>query len=130
LGKQLFIESLEIRTDTAAETYRFEPGVNAITGPISSGKSSLLELIKYGLGGTALVMPAVRDNVRTVVLRFRAGDEHWEFTRALRSHVVQVYDLKSQESLGEWAATNRQNMRPHRARTHGGARAAWRLADH
>jgi hypothetical protein len=111
LGKKLFIESLEIRTDAAAATYRFKPGVNAITGPISSGKSSLLELIKYGLGGTALVMPAVRDNVRTVVLRFRAGDEHWEFTRALGSHVVQVYDLKSQEALGEWAATNRQNMR-------------------
>jgi hypothetical protein len=111
MGKKLFIESLEIRTDTAAQTYHFRPGVNAITGPISSGKSSLLELIKYGLGGKALVMPAVRDNVRTVVLRFRAGDEHWEFTRALRSHVVHVYDLKAQEALGEWAATNRQNMR-------------------
>lgn len=111
MGKRFVIDSLEVRTDTDSETYVFRTGVNAITGPVGSGKSSMLELLKYGLGGSAKVMPAVRDNVRTVKVRFRVGDEHWEFTRALRSHVVQVFDLKTQESLGAWAATNRQNMR-------------------
>ena len=110
MGKQLVIESLQVRTDSHSQTYEFKTGVNAVTGPISSGKSSMLELLKYGLGGSALVMPAVRDNVRTISIRFWAGDEHWEFTRSLGSNVVQVFDLTTQESLGEWAATNRQNM--------------------
>jgi len=111
MGKRLVIESLEVRTDTHTRLYEFGPGVNAVTGPIGSGKSSMLELLKYGLGGSAKVMPAVRDNVRTVVLRVMVGDEHWELTRGLGSPILQVYDLKLQESLGEWAATNRQNMR-------------------
>ncbi|USQ77806.1 AAA family ATPase [Ornithinimicrobium cryptoxanthini] len=111
MGKRLVIESLEVRTDTRSVTYVFRTGVNAVTGPVGSGKSSMLELLKYSLGGSAKVMPAVRDNVQSVKVKFRAGDEHWEFTRALRSHVVQVFDLKTQESLGEWAATNRQNSR-------------------
>lgn len=105
------IESLEVRTETDEKTYRFRTGVNAVTGPVGSGKSSMLELLKYGLGGSAKVMPAVRDHVRVVKVKFRAGDEHWEFSRELRSNVIQVIDLKTQESLGEWAATNRQNMR-------------------
>lgn len=111
MGSRLVFESLEVRTDTHSETYSFRTGVNAITGPVGSGKSSMLELLKYSLGGSAKVMPAVRDNVQTVKVKFRAGEEHWEFTRALRSHVVQVFDLKTQESLGEWSTTNRQNMR-------------------
>lgn len=111
MGKQLIIESLEIRTDTHAKTYEFRTGVNAVTGPVGSGKSSMLELLKYGLGGSAKVMPAVRDHVRLVKTTCRAGDEHWELTRELRSHVIQVTDLKTQEPLGTWAASNRQNMR-------------------
>lgn len=111
MGRRFIIESLEVRTDADAKTYGFQTGVNAVTGPVGSGKSSMLELLKYGLGGSAKVMPAVRDNVRVVKLRFRAGDEHWEFTRSLRSNLIQVFDLTTQESLGEWATTNRQNMR-------------------
>ena len=110
MGKRFVIESLQVRTDTDEKTYEFRTGVNAVTGPVGSGKSSMLELLKYGLGGSAKVMPAVRDNVRVVKVNFRAGDEHWEFTRQLRSNVIQVFDVKTQESLGEWAATNRQNM--------------------
>ncbi|MCZ4498334.1 MAG: hypothetical protein JWQ74_887 [Marmoricola sp.] len=110
MGKRLVIESLEVRTATHSRTYEFQTGVNAITGPVGCGKSSMLELLKYGLGGTAKVMPAVRDNVTTIKVKFWAGEEHWEFTRALRDPIIQVFDLTTQESLGEWAATNRQNM--------------------
>lgn len=111
MGKRFIIESLEVRTDTSEQTYEFNTGVNAVTGPVGSGKSSMLEVLKYGLGGSAKLMPAVRDNVKIVKVKFRAGDEHWEFTRELRSNVVSVVDLKTQEPLGEWARTDRQNMR-------------------
>lgn len=111
MGKRFVIESLEVRTDAGGQVYEFKTGVNAVTGPVGSGKSSMLEVLKYGLGGSAKLMPAVRDNVKTVKVKFRAGDEHWQFTRELRSNVVNVVDLKTQESLGEWARTDRQNMR-------------------
>lgn len=111
MGKRFVIESLQVRTDTGEQVYEFKTGVNAVTGPVGSGKSSMLEVLKYGLGGSAKLMPAVRDNVKDVKVRFRAGDEHWEFTRELRSNVINVVDLKTQEWLGEWARTDRQNMR-------------------
>ncbi|KQU64120.1 ATP-binding protein [Phycicoccus sp. Root101] len=111
MGEQLIIESLEIRTDSQTKVYEFAPGVTAVSGPLGTGKSSMLELIKYGLGGSAKVMPAVRDNVTLIVLRFRAGAERWQFTRQLGSHTVEVIDLIAAESLGTWAVTNRQNMR-------------------
>lgn len=111
MGKRFVIESLEVRTDTSEQIYEFKTGVNAVTGPVGSGKSSMLEVLKYGLGGSAKLMPAVRDNVKTVKVKFRAGDEHWEFTRELRSNVINVVDLTTRESLGEWARTDRQNMR-------------------
>jgi hypothetical protein len=111
MGKRFIIESLEVRTDTGEQTYEFKTGVNAVTGPVGSGKSSMLEVLKYALGGSAKLMPAIRDNVKFVKVKFRAGDEHWQFTRDLRSNVVSVVDLKTQESLGEWARTDRQNMR-------------------
>ena len=56
-------------------------------------------------------MPAVRDNVTVVSLRLWIGSEHLELTRALGSRLVDVVDLKLQESVGTWATTNRKNMR-------------------
>jgi AAA domain len=111
VGAKFLIESLEIRTNFDTATYRFSSGVTAVTGPLGSGKSSMLELIKYMLGGRAKVMPAIRDNVNLIVLRIRVGQEHWELTRQLGEHTLDVVDLTSGESLGTWAVTNRQNMR-------------------
>ena len=111
MGQRLIIESLEVRTASATATYSFGPGVNAVTGPLGSGKSSMLELIKYGLGGSAKVMPAVRDNVELIVLRVQVGRDRWQLTRRLRDPLVDVVDLITDEPLGTWATTNRQNMR-------------------
>ena len=53
MGQPLIIERLTVHTDSHSAAYDFSPGVTAIAGPIGSGKSSMLELIKYGLGGRA-----------------------------------------------------------------------------
>jgi AAA domain len=110
MGKRLVVESLTLRTATDEAIYRFSAGVTAVSGPIGSGKSSLLELIKYALGGRAQVMPAVRDNVTLLVLRVRIGDEYLELTRALGGRLIDVVDLKTQERKATWATTNRKNV--------------------
>jgi hypothetical protein len=110
MGKMLVIESLTVRATTAVATYSFSDGVTAVTGPIGSGKSSMFELIKYAMGGSARVMPAVRDNVTQVKLQIRVGDERLELTRNLGGRLVDVVDLTTGESRGTWATTNRKNF--------------------
>jgi hypothetical protein len=109
MGSRLIVESLEIRTDNNTKVYTFSRGVTAITGPIGSGKSSLFELIKYGLGGRAQVMPAIRDNVKTIALQVRFESEHLVLTRTLGSHTIEVFDIRNGVRLNDWATTNRKN---------------------
>jgi hypothetical protein len=110
MGNRLVIESLEIRTEAATKVYSFSRGVTAVTGPIGSGKSSLFELIKYGLGGRAQVMPAVRDNVKTVTLQIQIGTDRLTLTRTLGSHTIEVFDIQEGVRLPDWSTTNRKNM--------------------
>jgi AAA domain len=110
MGQPLIIESLTIYTDSEFATYSYSPGVTAVAGPIGSGKSSMLELIKYGLGGRARVMPAIRDNVQRITLRIRIGTSHLELTRELKAHTIDVTDATTGERVGTWATTNRKNM--------------------
>ncbi|NDU75685.1 AAA family ATPase [Actinomadura sp. DSM 109109] len=110
MSEQLVIEGLTVRTERTSQTYQFSAGVTAITGPMGSGKSSMLELIKYGLGGRAQVMPAIRDNVTLVQLKVRTGTHHLELTRSLGGRLVDVVDATSGERIGTWATTNRRNF--------------------
>ena len=57
MSQPLIIKRLIVYTDSHSATYDFAAGILVIAGPIGSGKSSMLELIKYGLGGRALIMP-------------------------------------------------------------------------
>jgi AAA domain-containing protein len=109
VGKPIVVESLAVYTDTDSAVYQFRSGVNAVVGHIGSGKSSMLEMIKYGLGGRALVMPVVRDNVKRIVLRVRVGSSRLELSRVLGAHTIDVIDTLSNERIGTWATTNRQN---------------------
>jgi hypothetical protein len=110
MGQPLVIDRLTVHTATAAATYEFSAGVTAVAGPIGCGKSSMLELIKYGLGGRARMMPAIRDNVTYITLGVRIGASRLTFTRELRAHTVDVTDSLSGERIGTWATTNRKNM--------------------
>lgn len=110
MGSQLIIKSLELHTATASKRYDFSRGVTAITGPIGSGKSSLFELLKYGLGGRAKAMPAIRDNVKKVIIEITVGDSHLRLTRNFGENTIEVYDAADDVRLPDWAATNRKAM--------------------
>ncbi|WP_330294175.1 ATP-binding protein [Streptomyces griseorubiginosus] len=76
MAVNLRVISLTVTTATAEQTYRFNRPATVITGPIGTGKSSLLMLFKHALGGSAMLTPAVRENVLSVQAEVVAGGEH------------------------------------------------------
>src|SRR6476659_631435 len=72
-------------------TYTFEPGVNVIVGPVGSGKTSLLELLKYTLGGDGTLSPAVQDSVVSSAVKVEFDRETIVLTRHLGSSSVEAY---------------------------------------
>lgn len=86
MATKLRLRALTVTTSTADRTYRFASDLTVITGQVATGKSSLLMLVKYVLGGNAVLTPAVTDHVQYVTLdaalndapvrlrRFVAGD--------------------------------------------------------
>jgi hypothetical protein len=111
MGTQLIIRSLTVRTRNDEATYEFREGVNAIVGPIGTGKSSMLELIKFGLGGSAQIMPAVHDNVTVVILRVTAGTSTFDMTRAIDGRLIDVHEAISGEYIATWSTHRRKNRR-------------------
>lgn len=110
MGLPLRIRNLRLDTATESAQYDFADGATAVVGPIGCGKSSMLELIKYSLGGSAAIMPAVRDNVLRVTCRVLVGNEELTLSRAMNSKTVEVIDPRTGEPISVWATTNRRNM--------------------
>src|SRR5437773_859445 len=72
-------------------SYTFQPGVNVIVGPVGSGKTSLLELMQYTLGGDATLSPAVRESVASTAVEAQLGSQSLVFTRQLGASTVEVH---------------------------------------
>ncbi|MGW3915012.1 outer membrane protein assembly factor BamB family protein [Streptomyces sp. NPDC005070] len=70
-----------------------------ITGPIGTGKSSLLMLFKHALGGSAVLTPAVRENVLSVRAEVVAGDERVVLRRTIEGDAADTVDLLDPRSL-------------------------------
>jgi len=89
------VTSLEIVTPTAARTYDFDRPLTVIRGPVGTGKSTLLMLLKHATGGNATLTPAALENVRRVSMKVRAGDENLTLVRAVNTDAsfVEVYDV-------------------------------------
>lgn len=74
MATRMRLRALTITTETAEKTYLFAPGLTVITGSVSTGKSTLLMLIKYALGGSAVLTPAVTRHVKHVTLDLELGE--------------------------------------------------------
>jgi AAA domain len=64
-------------------TWDFVGGVNLVIGPVGVGKTSLLELIRWGLGGSALLSHAVKQVGRQLSLVVDVGDEQLMLLRGI-----------------------------------------------
>jgi hypothetical protein len=79
---------------TRAHRYQFNLRANCtvLDGPVGTGKSSLLELIKFAFGGSAVLTPVIRQEVLEVRLLVRLGNATVWLRRPLgrRGNIVDV----------------------------------------
>jgi len=90
----------EITLVTNAEDYHFSFAgpCTVLQGPVGTGKSSLLELIKFVMGGTAVLTPVVRSEVRAVQARVSLAGTSLTLRRRLGrdATTVQVIDPRDE----------------------------------
>lgn len=65
--------------------WQFEGPVSVLNGPVGVGKTSLLELIKYGLGGDGLLSRTVREVGKRVALEIDLPTGRYVLVRAIGS---------------------------------------------
>ncbi|MFI9811584.1 hypothetical protein [Saccharothrix variisporea] len=97
MATTLRLLKLTVTTASAERTYSFAEDLTVITGAVSTGKSSLLMLIKHALGGNAVLTPAVVDNVRHVTLEVVVGSSLLRLRREVMGDQgrVQLLELGS-----------------------------------
>lgn len=91
--------SLTVTTAEAESTYRFDKPATVITGPIGTGKSSLLMLLKHAVGGNAMLTPAVRENVLSVQAEIAVGTERIVLKRSIEGDTADRVDLLDPSTL-------------------------------
>jgi hypothetical protein len=88
MGGVLRVRRVRLDGTTIPHLWEFPDGVTVIVGGIGGGKTSLLNLIKYGLGGSAPITREVTDAASSVTLDVVAGDHHLQLTRTFGENVV------------------------------------------
>jgi hypothetical protein len=96
------IESVRLDTVNGALTHSFPADLTVLAGKTGVGKTTLLELIKYGLGGDGMLAPVVRESVLNIHLEIKAGSAWLQLSRSIDgddSQRVRVFDLLTREAL-------------------------------
>jgi DNA repair exonuclease SbcCD ATPase subunit len=96
------IDAVALDTTEGRVEYQFTSDLTVLAGPTGVGKTTLLELIKFGFGAKATLAPVAVEHVESVTLQIRIGDERLRLIRSLDSTkrgTVRVTDLITQERL-------------------------------
>ena len=86
-------------------------GVTIIAGDSGGGKTSLLNLINYGLGGGATITKTVADAADCVILDIDVGGRAMQLTRRLATR-KSVIDVREEGGVPVEHSTQRGNKRP------------------
>lgn len=96
------IDSVRLDTTGGPVAYSFPADLTVLTGQTGVGKTTLLELIKYGLGGDGMLAPVAQTYLSDVHVSIRIGDFRFQLSRGLdadRRKVVRVVDLMTGERM-------------------------------
>lgn len=90
MSSELRIRNVRLVAADRSYSWDLVSGVNVIVGPVGVGKTSLLELIRWGLGGGAQLSPAVQQVGRQLALTIDAGDESFLLLRGIHSQKTRI----------------------------------------
>lgn len=76
------LDAVTLDTVQGDVTYQFPSPLTVLAGRVGVGKSTLFELIKYGLGGNGQLAQVAVDSVRDVRLRITVGQARYALTRS------------------------------------------------
>lgn len=92
-----------LRTKSGGESrYEFRTGLNAVVGSYGTGKSSLFELIKYGFGGSAQIMPIIAENLREIELEATVGTSRLRLVRVHGKNRIRVSEAHTDTHVATW----------------------------
>lgn len=96
------IEAVALDTTDGQVEYQFTSDLTVLAGRSGVGKTTLIELIKFGLGADAKLAPVAVDHVESVSLDIRIGENRLGLNRSLdkaKRRTVRVTDLINQVRL-------------------------------
>jgi energy-coupling factor transporter ATP-binding protein EcfA2 len=102
MSTQFRINAVTLATTEGGVNYRFPSDLTVLAGPTGVGKTTLLELIKFGFGGDARLATVAQEHVNDVILDVTIGDPRLRIARSLDStkrKKARVTDLTAQERL-------------------------------
>ncbi|MEV8442076.1 hypothetical protein AB0425_32255 [Actinosynnema sp. NPDC051121] len=94
------IDLVRLETTEGPAEYRFDSDLTVLAGTTGVGKTTLLELIKFGFGLNATLALVAEKDVDAVTLQVRIGSERLQLTRSLdrsKRDTVRVTDLITRE---------------------------------
>ena len=96
------VNSIELATDAGSVKHEFRGPLTVLTGPVGVGKSTLFELLKYAVGGSARIAPVARDHISGVRVEIEIARERLLLTRRLgkEGNVVSAHDVLSDTPMG------------------------------
>ncbi|MFF3869573.1 AAA family ATPase [Micromonospora sp. NPDC001898] len=105
MAVHLQFHRLALKTAQATSRYEFKSGLNVLTGSYKTGKSSMLELIKFALGAkNAKLMTKIEENLQNVSLDVTIGMDRLNFSRAIGQNQITV--TRADGSTDRWTATS------------------------
>lgn len=108
MASDLQIKSVGLSGASSPHSWSFPKGVTVIVGDSGGGKTSLLNLIKYGLGGKAPITTTLAEVAKGVVIEVRAGGKNFSLRRGFHSRKSIVSVSEGDRALGEFSTNNGQ----------------------
>ena len=96
------LDSVCLETTEGPVEYHFSSDLTVLAGPTGVGKTTLLELVKYGFGCNGKLAPKAIEVVNDVILEVTLGTSRLRLARSLdraKGRMVRVTDLITQERL-------------------------------
>ncbi len=96
------IDAVDLDSTEGTVRYDLPSDLTVLAGPTGVGKTTLLELIKYGLGCDGKLAPVAEDHVNDVTVHVTLGASRLRITRSLdprKGRTARVTDLITRERL-------------------------------